>query len=172
MTSVRRFRCADLLRFNGVNLDPLTETYQMSFYQQYFARWPELCVLGESSTGEVMGYLLGKVEGRGENWHGHVTALTVAPQYRRLGLAQNLMAYLEQVSEQRKCYFADLFVRASNLVAIEMYKKLGYSIYRRVIGYYSGEEDAFDMRKALSLDMDRKSIIPLDRPVYPHEVDQ
>jgi N-terminal acetyltransferase B complex catalytic subunit len=30
-----------------------------------------------------------------------------------------------------------------------MYEKLGYSIYRQVIGYYSGEEDAFDMRKGV-----------------------
>lgn len=42
-------------------------------------------------------------------------------------------------------YFVDLFVRASNSVAINMYKKFGYIIYRRVLGYYSGleEEDAF-----------------------------
>lgn len=37
----------------------------------------------------------------------------------------------------------DLFVRASNVVAIAMYHRLGYVIYRRVLGYYSGEEDAF-----------------------------
>ena len=41
----------------------------------------------------------------------------------------------------------DLFVRVSNDVAIDMYKKFGYVVYRRVIGYYSGldEEDAFGM---------------------------
>lgn len=44
-------------------------------------------------------------------------------------------------------YFVDLFVRASNDVAINMYKKFGYVTYRRVIGYYSGteEEDALGM---------------------------
>jgi hypothetical protein len=40
-------------------------------------------------------------------------------------------------------YFVDLFVRESNTVAIDMYKKLGYVCYRRVIKYYSGEEDAW-----------------------------
>lgn len=43
---------------------------------------------------------MGKAEGAGENWHGHVTALTVSPDYRRLGLAANLMKYLEEVSEK------------------------------------------------------------------------
>lgn len=39
----------------------------------------------------------------------------------------------------------DLFVRMSNKVAIDMYERLGYSVYRRVLEYYSGDpdEDAF-----------------------------
>jgi len=68
-------------------------------------------------------------------------------------------------------YFVDLFVRVSNRVAVDMYKKFGYSVYRQVIGYYSGEEDAFDMRKALPRDVNKKSIIPLPHPVYPDDVD-
>ena len=42
-----------------------------------------------------MGYILGKAEGVGENWHGHVTAVTVPPEYRRLGMATQLMQVLE-----------------------------------------------------------------------------
>lgn len=44
--------------------------------------------------------VMGKAEGGGEKWHGHVTALTVAPEFRRLGLAGTLMNNLEQISEQ------------------------------------------------------------------------
>jgi len=45
-------------------------------------------------------------------------------------------------------FFVDLYVRASNAVAIQMYGKLGYIVYRRVLGYYSAdattaEEDAY-----------------------------
>jgi len=62
------------------------------------------------------------------------------------------MDYFEDVSiKTYNAYFVDLFVRASNTLAIKMYEKFGYSTYRRVLGYYSGElpEDALDMRKAL-----------------------
>ncbi len=40
----------------------------------------------------------------------------------------------------------DLFVRASNDVAITLYEKLGYVIYRTVLKYYSasGDTDAED----------------------------
>ena len=114
---------------------------------------------------------LGKAEGPKTAWHGHVTAVTVAPEYRRLGLAHSMMDYLEKVStDLYDGYFVDLFVRVSNALAINMYKKFGYSVYRRVLGYYSGEEDAFDMRKALPRDTDRASVVPLTRPVEPHEL--
>ena len=62
------------------------------------------------------------ISGNNENWHGHVTAVTCAPAHRRLGLAGRLMDALEKISEQKKCWFVDLFVRVSNAVAITMYK--------------------------------------------------
>jgi len=38
----------------------------------------------------------------------------------------------------------DLFVRERNTLAIAMYQKLGYSVYRRVLGYYGDNgEDAY-----------------------------
>jgi len=43
---------------------------------------------------------MGKAEGRGEDWHGHVTCLSIAPAYRRAGLAAQLMKSLEDISEQ------------------------------------------------------------------------
>ena len=65
----------------------------------------------------------------------------------------------------------DLFVRVSNSLAIGMYENFGYSVYRRVLGYYSGTEDAFDMRKALPRDVHRKSIVPLLHPVVPEDLE-
>jgi N-terminal acetyltransferase B complex catalytic subunit len=48
----------------------------------------------------VFNSVMGKAEGEGELWHGHVTALTVSPDYRRMGLARKLMNVLELVSEK------------------------------------------------------------------------
>jgi N-terminal acetyltransferase B complex catalytic subunit len=71
----------------------------------------------------------------------------------------------------------DLFVRTTNSIAIGMYEQFGYSVYRRVKGYYhsspSGskheDEDAFgtitlnamliiDMRKPLRRDKFKQSV--------------
>ncbi|KXS18569.1 acyl-CoA N-acyltransferase [Gonapodya prolifera JEL478] len=177
MTTLRRFTADDLFRFNNVNLDPLTETYNVGFYLGYLARWPEYCHVAESSSGTIMGYILGKVEGERKLWHGHVTAVTVAPEYRRLGMAERMMGILEEVSERiHDAYFVDLFVRASNSVAINMYRKFGYSVYRRVLGYYTGQggegdEDAFDMRKAMKRDVNKESVVPMKRAIQPWELE-
>nr|CAG4638087.1 EOG090X0ENV [Chydorus sphaericus] len=173
MTTTRPFTCDDMFRFNFVNMDPLTETYGLTFYMQYLAHWPEYFQLTEAPGGEIMGYIMGKAEGPGSNWHGHVTALSVSPDYRRLGLAAKLMQGLEEISEKKQAYFVDLFVRVSNTVAINMYKNLGYIIYRTVLEYYSGspDEDAYDMRKALSRDVEKTSVIPLTHPVRPEDIE-
>lgn len=42
---------------------------------------------------------MGKAEGENEYWRGHVTAVTVAPTYRRLHLAARMMHNLEEISE-------------------------------------------------------------------------
>lgn len=83
MTTLRRFRCEDLFKFNNVNLDKLTETYNLNFYLQYLARWPDMCLVAQGPDKGIMAYIIGKAEGREENWHGHVTAVTVASEYRR-----------------------------------------------------------------------------------------
>lgn len=175
MTTIRPFTCEDLFKFNNVNLDPLTETYGIPFYLQYLAHWPEYFHVCEAPSGQIMGYIMGKSEGSvpQETWHGHVTALTVAPEYRRLGLGAKMMNILEEVSDRKQCFFVDLFVRVSNEIAVDMYKRLGYTVYRRVLEYYSGDpdEDAFDMRKALSRDKEQKSVIPLKDPVRPEDVE-
>ncbi|GAX18920.1 hypothetical protein FisN_8Hh138 [Fistulifera solaris] len=143
----------------------------------YLSKWPESFVVAEAPQGQLMGYVLGKAEGEDHLWHGHVSAVTVSPQYRRLGLAKTLMDSFENLSiHTYNAYFVDLFVRASNHLAIQMYQNFGYSTYRRVLGYYSGygeepSEDALDMRKALPRDVEKASIVPLDRAVRPEELE-
>ncbi|KAI8807092.1 hypothetical protein BJ742DRAFT_657206, partial [Cladochytrium replicatum] len=69
----------------------------------YLAIWPDYFCVAESPSGELISNnwdlsSYGKAEGTGKLWHGHVKALTVAPEFRRL--AENLMGMLEEVSEK------------------------------------------------------------------------
>ncbi len=180
MTLYSSFKLDDLFDVNFVNADQLTETYSTPFYGEYFVHWPEYQRVARHPSGVIMGYILGKAEGDGEDWHGHVSALTVAPRFRRLGLADEMMKVLEDTSKYvSNAFFVDLFVRESNKVAIAMYQQLGYIVYRRVVKYYSScashnEEDALDMRKAMPRDKFRKisCVLPLAKmSISPNELE-
>jgi len=113
-------------------------------------------------------------------WHAHITCLTVAPGARRLGLATKLSEALEVAGDEADGWFVDLFVRVENVAAIKLYKKMGYdtylltqfchdvlltisirySVYRRIVDYYADGADAFDMRKPLRRDKQRKTVRP------------
>jgi N-terminal acetyltransferase B complex catalytic subunit len=159
MPIVRRVTPDDLFKLNLCNLDHLTENYDLNFYMTYLMKWPAMfqCVV---EHGKIVGYIMGKVEESPPR-------LRVAPQYRRLGYASLLTESLEKACDKRDAWFMDLYVRESNEMAIGMYKKMGYSVFRRVVEYYSDDptgrnggkgEDAFDMRKSLSRDKDRKHV--------------
>ncbi|CAI2381926.1 unnamed protein product [Moneuplotes crassus] len=181
MTTIRPFSMFDLLKYNNINIDILTETFYTKFYGDYLNKWPEYCVVVENSTSKIQGYLMGKVEGSQDpekkTWHGHVTAITVDPDFRKQGLARSLMNYLEEITAKvHDGWFVDLFVRSTNKIAIDMYKSLGYSLYRRVLEYYSGDaknpgEDAWDMRKSMPRDTTKELMVPLDHPIQPHELE-
>uniref|UniRef100_A0A3B5AJ00 N-alpha-acetyltransferase 20 n=1 Tax=Stegastes partitus TaxID=144197 RepID=A0A3B5AJ00_9TELE len=155
--------------FVNRNLDPLTETYGIPFYLQYLAHWPEYFIVAEAPGGELMGYRRGSMSKR--NQHGQYQLLQAFHEENYWGLPHlHILAYM------KGGFFVDLFVRVSNQVAVNMYKRLGYSVYRTVIEYYSAsngepDEDAYDMRKALSRDTEKKSIIPLPHPVRPEDIE-
>ncbi|AGO11809.1 AaceriADR038Cp [[Ashbya] aceris (nom. inval.)] len=192
MTSVKPFEATDLFKLNVINLDPFTENFPIEFYLEYLILWPSLFFKTVETTSctardEISGYMMAKTEGKGPDWHAHITAVTVSPSFRRIALASMLCNVLETTTDFKphEVNFIDLFVKCNNALAIRLYEKLGYSVYRRVVGYYNTAEeyrlhslkvlredkDAFDMRKAMSRDCGR-SVRPNGRKhlCHPHEV--
>lgn len=99
-------------------------------------------------------------------WHAHITALTVAPEARRLGIGKILTEQLETAADCHDTWFVDLFVRRSNTRAITFYTNMGYSVFRVVKDYYGDHatdsskrsEDAFDMRKSMKRDTSHQHV--------------
>ena len=174
MTSIQRWSMDDIWHYGRVNIDPWTETYSVPFYMYYTLQWPELGWTARNNNGDIVGYIIGQADSKKETAvKGHVTAVTIAEDNRRTGLATKLMHLLEDASEEFvKAHFVDLFVRPTNMSAQTMYEKLGYKLYRRIINYYETiHEDGFDMRKSLSRDPEKKSMVPLPKPVTKDELD-
>ncbi|ORX38399.1 acyl-CoA N-acyltransferase [Kockovaella imperatae] len=174
MSIIRPFELQDVLKFNSINVDAWTATYHTGYYASYLAQWPDFCVAVQGSFDDTLAaYLISKHEPPPPDnlHHGHVTALTIKPEYRGLGLAHILIDMLERLSSSGTdcvdAWFVDLFVRCNNTRAIEMYEKMGYSVFRRVVDYYTGMEgvgstkdelDGFDMRKSMPKDTTKRHV--------------
>lgn len=187
MSSYEPFEATDLLKLNNINLDILTENFPLDFYAEYMILWPDLFFKSVEISDIISGYMMGKTEGKGPEWHSHITAVTVAPEFRRISLASNLCNTLESITDNSPhlVNFIDLFVKCNNHLAINLYEKLGYSVYRRVVGYYNGstepypsdlkkcidDKDAFDMRKGMARDKGRSTRSDGKKhKCFPHEV--
>ena len=53
MATIRPFSLFDMLDYNNINLDILTETFNSSFYGKYISKWSEFCYTMVNFTGEL-----------------------------------------------------------------------------------------------------------------------
>ncbi|KAH9387249.1 N-terminal acetyltransferase B complex catalytic subunit [Nematocida major] len=148
MLSYREFSALEFLDPNLVNLDEKTVSFSMDFYFRYLMGHSRYCV-SALSEGAVAGYIIGN-SGKyreTETLYSHVTALSVAPAWRRFGVGRRLLQLYRMNAEMDCSEFTDLFVRASNEAAIHFYEKQGYIKHERIEEYYAEPvEDAYDMR--------------------------
>ncbi len=150
--TIREFRPSDLERVVWINRTCLPENYSPTFFMSHHYQYPRAFLVAEVN-GEVVGYIMCRVELGLSNLKfglakkGHIISIAVLPQYRRRGIGETLM---RKAMEAMKSYGATeyyLEVRVSNVPAISLYKKLNYSIVKRIPGYYLDGEDAYVMAR-------------------------
>jgi ribosomal-protein-alanine N-acetyltransferase len=140
-----------------LRFEPLQESYIPAILEiektSNTAPWSEKSFkneLGHKHGIFLVGLNMGEVVAYGGVWlvidEAHVTTIAVAPQLRRQGIGQRLMIELLDRAKAQGMVCSTLEVRASNLGAIAMYEKFGYSITATRKGYYpDNREDAVVM---------------------------
>jgi ribosomal protein S18 acetylase RimI-like enzyme len=63
-----------------------------------------------------------------EGHRGWINYLAVAPQYRRRGIARQMIEHIEESLRARGCPKINLQVRSSNRAATEFYRRIGFSV--------------------------------------------
>jgi ribosomal-protein-alanine N-acetyltransferase len=80
----------------------------------------------------------------------HVLNIATCPDARRRGLATALLAAALEYAGQQRAQLLLLEVRRSNLAALRLYRKLGFTVTRVRRGYYGDNgEDAVEMMLTL-----------------------
>jgi len=76
----------------------------------------------------------------------HIATIATHPDYRRQGIAQELLTYTLRYMSKEGAVTSFLEVRENNLAAQEMYRKFGYEVSGRRKRYYKDtNEDAILM---------------------------
>ena len=118
MTSIQRWSMDDIWHYGRVNIDPWTETYSIPFNMYYTIQWPEFGWTARNNSDDIVVYIIGQADSSNKNAvKGHVTAVTIAEDNRRTGLATKLMHLLESASDEfLKAHFVDLFVQVQHFL--------------------------------------------------------
>src|SRR6201986_65377 len=69
-----------------------------------------LTVIAENETGEIPGFCIAHVERAGKGLRAYVVTLDVAPDYRRRGLARQMLERIEQQAIEAGCDAIELHV--------------------------------------------------------------
>ncbi len=77
--------------------------------------------------------------------HSHLNLLAVKPSHQRIRIGQDLLHWLEKTAVTAGITDIYLEVRATNRVAKQFYRSLGYTEMMRIPRYYEGRECALRM---------------------------
>ena len=150
MVNIRMATTNDLIDMQQTNLWCLPENYQMKYYFYHLLTWPQLLWVAEEYDGQIVGYVLAKMEEDETKLppHGHITSLSVLRTHRKRGIATQLMKRSQiEMRDVFGAHYVSLHVRRSNRAAFHLYNEtLKYEIHDVEKGYYADGEDAYDMR--------------------------
>ncbi len=123
--------------------------FSLRSMRQFMARPGAIVVVAESER-EIVGFVIVHLEGSAEERWGYVVTLDVAKEWRRQGLAGQLMQEAARQAGVAGAVGMGLHVWTANEAAVQFYERSGYERGETVYGFY-GEQgmDAWVFRKLL-----------------------
>ena len=135
----------------SANIDDLVKIENESFSKPWTKEGFEAELSKESANftvAEHNGKAIGYIGFYAVLDEGYVTNIAVLPEFRRLGIADDLLRAAIARCEQLGLSFLSLEVRVSNAAAIALYAKYGFETVGQRKRFYSAPtEDAYIMTK-------------------------
>ncbi|MFA4662670.1 ribosomal protein S18-alanine N-acetyltransferase [Pyrococcus kukulkanii] len=141
LVTIRKARLFDIPYIMEIERLSFREKYPRGLFLTFMEANPETFLVAEYN-GKVVGYVMGYLK---PDMEGHIMSIAVHPDYRGNGIGKALMVAVIDRLFKRGARWIGLEVRVSNERAINLYKKLGFKIVKRIISYYSDGEDAYYM---------------------------
>ncbi|SCU84499.1 LADA_0D02014g1_1 [Lachancea dasiensis] len=125
----------------------LSEPYSVYVYRYFLNQWPQLCYLAfEENERDPVGCVVCKYEEhRGARLRGYIGMLAVAQQFRRRGIAKELVAIAIEKMQTLGCDEVMLETEVENTTALSLYEGFGFIRLKRMFRYYLNQGDAFKL---------------------------
>jgi len=149
--SLRQFEPKDLESVIEINRKCLPENYASFFFMDTYQNCPTAFRVAVVATG-IVGYIMCRVEHGFSDIKrlkfvrkGHIISIAVLPEFRRAGIAMELVRQALSSLREMKAEECYLEVRATNESAIKLYEGLGFSLAKQVPHYYADGAEALVM---------------------------
>jgi len=144
---------AQLRRMRAPDIEPVLEIEQRNFRDP----WTRRAFLAEIEAAPVSQPLVvehdGRIIGYVVPWFVadelQIANIAIHENFRRRGLARQIITHLCEAAQQKKCKVAHLEVRHTNAAARQLYESLGFKTTTVRRAYYGPAEDALLMSKNL-----------------------
>jgi len=163
--SLRQFSAEDLDSVIEINRICLPENYASFFFMDTYRSCPSAFVVAESD-GRIVGYIMCRIEHGFSDIKrlrflrkGHIISVAVLPEYRRAGMATELVKRALQALREMNADECFLEVRTTNDQALKLYEKLGFALARRAPHYYADGAEAMVMIIPLRPESDSARIL-------------
>lgn len=142
--TIRTMQPGDVAAVYALEQDLFAYPWPKCFFDNDLASAATIALVAEKD-GAIIGYGMGSVA----DVELHVTNVGVAAEHQRRGLGVMIMERLEATAIDRGCREAYLEVRVTNTPAIDLYRKLGYTLMYERPAYYLDGGNAYVMGKSL-----------------------
>jgi peptide alpha-N-acetyltransferase len=123
----------------------LKEPYSIFTYRYFLWDWPDLTWV--ALDGErIIGSIVCEMKERKKTKRGYIAMLSVDPEYRRKGIAQDLVLQCLRVMKEAGCFMATLETEVINKNATNLYTKLGFLKDKLLVRYYLNGGDAWRLK--------------------------
>jgi [ribosomal protein S18]-alanine N-acetyltransferase len=149
---LREYRSGDLAAIFALDVVCFAQPFRFSerAMRQFAEARNALTVVAEDeATYEIAGFCIAHVERGRRGLLAYVVTLDVAPEYRRHGLAREMIRNVEQQALEAECGAIELHVSTENDGAIAFYEREGYERSHMVKSFYGLGRNAYVYRKLI-----------------------
>ena len=123
----------------------LSEPYSIFCYRYFLHSFPQLCHVA-CDGDRVVGVVIGRIITHRDRLRGYIGMLAVHRDYRRCGIALELVSRIIASLKSEKVDEIVLEAEQSNTAALNLYRKFGFIRDKLLVNYYLNGSNAFRLK--------------------------